>query len=244
MKVKHSFIRNLCFFYFSICTILSIFVSPFADRADHPVIVNKKGFINVYFAKKGWAWTFIAVSSILIKYQISKKQKTQSRYKSMIRHNLSVFKALIQATLYWFFMTQWFFGNPLLDRIFHWWPWAQCELKHELLRDYHSCNFAGYQWVSLDISGHCFLLMHSSMTIWNYLVNFMDIYDVASFYSVNCSNIDARVATLIMLNFVPIIILIIWLYSLIVTCIFFHDTPEKLIASCLAISFWLLRSES
>jgi len=78
----------------------------------------------------------------------------------------------------WALTTQWFFGPPLIDRSFVWSGGACQRISEEKagLRDMHpveevwthaQCKMAGGTWSGgIDISGHVFLLILGSATLW------------------------------------------------------------------------------
>ena len=80
-------------------------------------------------------------------------------------------------TLWWTFVTQWFFGPPLIDRGFRF-TGGQCELLRdpEARQDMSdvrelvtgaACKAVGGQWKGgHDISGHVFLLILGSALLW------------------------------------------------------------------------------
>ena len=80
-------------------------------------------------------------------------------------------------TTCWYFMTQWFFGAPIIDRGFRF-TGGQCELMRDPAaradmsntREYvtaATCKAVGGQWKGgHDISGHVFLLILGSALLW------------------------------------------------------------------------------
>lgn len=80
-------------------------------------------------------------------------------------------------TLWWVFVTQWFFGPPLVDRSFVF-TGGQCEKladpeQRQEMSDARvyltasACKAAGRRWVGgHDISGHVFLLIAGSALLW------------------------------------------------------------------------------
>jgi Inositol phospholipid synthesis and fat-storage-inducing TM len=71
--------------------------------SNHPresYFALKNNFINVYFLKFAWAWTTIAFIPHLI--QLPRKAAPLARY--------------AVATIWWFLVTQWCFGPPIMDK--------------------------------------------------------------------------------------------------------------------------------
>ncbi len=105
----------------------------------------KGNFLNVYFVKKGWLWTTVAISILFscivlyFKFFVTNNQKlilkTQKQIKTKKDDNENgnlisnpnkdsskalfwIFIRYILITTWFIFYTQWFFGMPIMDRIF------------------------------------------------------------------------------------------------------------------------------
>jgi len=150
-----------------------------AETQSHPAdlaptyFARKKNIFNVYFVKVGWFWVTFAISSFLVTHPslgppIS-PVLTPRRIRLVLRY------ALI--TTWWVFVTQWFFGPPLIDTLFRF-TGGQCQLLRDeeakeemsdtrLVATHAACKIAGGQWKGgHDISGHVFLLILGSATLW------------------------------------------------------------------------------
>ncbi|KAJ1851176.1 hypothetical protein LPJ73_003127 [Coemansia sp. RSA 2703] len=115
---------------------------------------SKRNPLNTYFVKLGWAWTTVLLAAAL-----------------PVRHRRAAAAAAARyalATLYWWLLTQWCFGPPLFDRLFVRTGGA-CHAPegHALLHASQlSCRAAGGRWDGgHDVSGHCFLLLHSGLLL-------------------------------------------------------------------------------
>ncbi|KAJ1719739.1 hypothetical protein LPJ53_005552 [Coemansia erecta] len=115
---------------------------------------SKRNPLNTYFVKLGWAWTTALLAAALPVRRRRDRAATAARY------------AL--ATLYWWLLTQWCFGPPLFDRLFVRTGGA-ChapEGRPLLHASQHTCRAAGGSWAGgHDVSGHCFLLLHSALLL-------------------------------------------------------------------------------
>lgn len=126
---------------------------------------RKNNIFNVVFVKRGWGWiTFAFVFSLLM-------QPTGNAPPAVVlarRIRAGIRWAAV--TGWWFFVTQWFFGPPIIDRSFRW-TGGKCELAQrevsmggggsvkEMLTAV-ACKAAGGKWKGgHDISGHVFLLV-------------------------------------------------------------------------------------
>ncbi len=130
---------------------------------------QKKNVFNVYFVKVGWFWTTLAFFVFWIFHPGHGVGLSRRRVRAFARYTV--------LTLWWVFVTQWFFGPPLIDTMFRF-TGGQCEL----LRDEESrgkmsdtrefvtaatCKAVGGSWKGgHDISGHVFLLILGSSLLW------------------------------------------------------------------------------
>ncbi|KAF1971322.1 hypothetical protein BU23DRAFT_556119 [Bimuria novae-zelandiae CBS 107.79] len=126
---------------------------------------TKKNIFNVWFVKKGWGWASLAFAVFLYMWPGFGSGLSTRRIRAMLRYSL--------ITLWWFLVTQWFFGPPLIDRGFVF-TGGQCEKlgdpeQREEMSDSRvfltaaACKRAGRKWAGgHDISGHVFLLIMGS----------------------------------------------------------------------------------
>jgi hypothetical protein len=126
---------------------------------------RKSNIFNVFFVKRGWGWTTFAFVFFLLTHPTAGAPgliPTPQRVRAGLRWAL--------VTTWWFFVTQWFFGAPIIDRGFRW-TGGRCELarREVIMGDDPSvgdfvtavaCKSAGGRWKGgHDISGHVFLLV-------------------------------------------------------------------------------------
>lgn len=125
---------------------------------------RKNNIFNVVFVKRGWGWiTFAFVFSLLM-------QPTRNTPPAVVQaRRIRAGIRWVAVTGWWFFVTQWFFGPPIIDRSFRW-TGGKCELaQREVVMGEGSvkqlltavaCKAAGGKWKGgHDISGHVFLLV-------------------------------------------------------------------------------------
>ncbi|CAL3971914.1 hypothetical protein PZA11_005161 [Diplocarpon coronariae] len=143
--------------------------SHFANTAPS-YFAKKSNVFNVFFVKQGWAWVTIGYLFFLFTHPStgpSSLTLTQKRLRGIVRYSL--------VTTWWIFVTQWFFGPPIIDRGFTL-TGGQCELVQEAdagnvgmdsARQFVTgvaCKAVGGKWAGgHDISGHVFLLVLGSM---------------------------------------------------------------------------------
>lgn len=131
---------------------------------------HKKNIFNVYFVKIGWFWTTVAFAIFWIfNPALGAAWTSKRRIHAALRY--------LTITSMWYFMTQWFFGAPIIDRGFRF-TGGQCELLQDpsvredmsATREYvtaATCKAVGGQWKGgIDISGHVFLLILGSALLW------------------------------------------------------------------------------
>jgi hypothetical protein len=144
--------------------------SHYANTAPS-YFAKKTNVFNVYFVKRGWAWVTFAYYFFLFTHPSTGPpwtlKATLRRLRGMTRHAM--------VTVWWIFVTQWFFGPAIIDRSFIL-TGGQCELVQAAAegkvdmdpgRQFVTglaCKSVGGKWKGgHDISGHVFLLVLGSM---------------------------------------------------------------------------------
>lgn len=132
---------------------------------------QKSNLFNQVFVKRGWFWITVSYFLFLFTHASTgpsgSPALTPKRVRGAIRWGI--------VTIWWIFVTQWFFGPPIIDRGFTL-TGGQCELVKEaeegnLVMDETrqfvtgmACKAVGGKWKGgHDISGHVFLLVLGSM---------------------------------------------------------------------------------
>jgi alpha-galactosidase len=146
-----------------------------ADLQSHPAefapsyFAQKKNVFNVYFVKVGWFWTTAAFAMFVMLHPGFGQGLSTRRIRALLRYAV--------VTTWWCFLTQWFFGPPLIDRGFTF-TGGQCQLlrdpnMREDMSDTRefitaaTCKAVGGTWKGgHDISGHVFLLILGSALLW------------------------------------------------------------------------------
>jgi Inositol phospholipid synthesis and fat-storage-inducing TM len=129
---------------------------------------QKTNLFNVIFVKRGWFWVSLSYFLFLFTHPSTgpfpSLTLTPRRIRGITRWGM--------VTVWWIFVTQWFFGPPIIDRSFTL-TGGQCELleKGNVEMDEArkfvtglACKAVGGKWKGgHDISGHVFLLVLGSM---------------------------------------------------------------------------------
>ncbi|KAF9139054.1 hypothetical protein BGX30_008416 [Mortierella sp. GBA39] len=143
-----------------------------------------------------------------------------------------VVKALIRwglATLYWWLISQWFFGPGLFDRVFVM-TGGRCSVDGHWSQ-YH-CRRQGGNWAGgVDISGHMFLLTHA----WLFLMEELSIFlNVPEAWTALQNRRTAKYAVWGILALTGL-----WWWMLLMTSVYYHHLAEKLTGLFFGVLFWL-----
>lgn len=125
---------------------------------------RKSNIFNVVFVKRGWGWTTFAFYFFLFTHPSGGAgglDITPRRLRAVLRW--------AAVTAWWFLVTQWCFGPPMIDRGFRW-TGGKCDMaERDVLQGSAdigeaftavACKAAGGKWNGgHDISGHVFLLV-------------------------------------------------------------------------------------
>ncbi|KAJ2492696.1 hypothetical protein IWW37_001142 [Coemansia sp. RSA 2050] len=182
---------------------------------------SKRNPLNVYIAKFAWAWTTMLFVAML--------PFATAPARVLLRYSA--------ATLYWLAMTRWFFGPPLFDRLFvH--TGGECQMSMPASEKPYSmsaCRRAGGAWAGgHDISGHCFLLLHSGL----FLAEEVLAPLLLLLSSLEHRHTAASPATRRVLLAATLGLDGVWLLMLFFTAKYFHDVGELVSGSLLGIAYW------
>ncbi|KAL5344524.1 hypothetical protein ACLOAV_010505 [Pseudogymnoascus australis] len=132
---------------------------------------KKSNLVNVLFVKRGWFWVTVSYFLFLFTNAAIGVRGSDALLRKRIQGTLRW--GIV--TLWWVFVTQWFFGPAIIDRGFLLTGGA-CELKESIDRGDRkadlaerfvtsmACKARGGTWSGgHDISGHVFLLVLGSM---------------------------------------------------------------------------------
>lgn len=212
---------------------------------------NDKGNIfNQWFVKKGWAWTTLV---IVLFYAVELARKPDSRLlaRAVVRY--------VAATVWWIFFTQWFFGLPIMDKVFLL-TGGKCanvagdrvtlfggelvSLFQEIDGAFESrqvssstCRRLRGTWAGgHDPLGHVFLLVHSSLYLFHEIKPFWQGWAVfvrRLQLSVRASSKSVLERVVDVVRTTPqvavILLLALWWFMLLMTNMYFHLLAEKLV---------------
>ncbi|GAO48351.1 hypothetical protein SAICODRAFT_60761 [Saitoella complicata NRRL Y-17804] len=174
---------------------------------------SKHNLVNLLFVKNGWAWT-----SIAFWYHFSRLRRSD-RLKAALRWAL--------ATFWWVLITQWCFGPPIMDRAFTA-TGGLCQIAQQEVAQpgltsmpqnaaivtSAACRAVRGKWSGgYDLSGHVFILVHSSLFLW------YELYPILA----DGGEAATHAATKTVLS-----VLVLWWWMLLITAAFFHTWNEKI----------------
>lgn len=188
---------------------------------------NKRNLINVYIVKQGWLWL-----TLVIGYHAFTIYKRGSSRSTHALKNLTLRYSL--ATVWWILFSQWFFGLPIMDRIFILTggacvgPSVEQAQPSSISISSSQCRSLGGSWTGgYDPSGHTFLITHSSLFLWNEILPYLHTY----YKSSSTVNTGASLSSAILKTpFFKLSLVLLGLYwwMLLMTGVYFHSFFEKL----------------
>ncbi|KAJ1905988.1 hypothetical protein LPJ81_001612 [Coemansia sp. IMI 209127] len=188
---------------------------------------DKRNPLNSYFAKLAWGWTSALFVAALAACAPTRAPAASALHAA--RYAL--------ATLYWVAMVRWCFGPPLLDRLFVL-TGGSCALSEppaSASASLSACRAAGGRWVGgHDVSGHCFLLLHSAL----FLVEEVLVPLLTLPAAVTSRPAAAAAALRRAVAACAAALICIWALMLFFTAKYFHGAGE-LLSGCLAgVGYW------
>ena len=218
--------------------------SLFTDLFPMPrsaYLAGKNNFVNVYFVKYGWGWTFTILGIFI--YMTSFVYCCGNQ--KLVRQHLS---RLAFGTLSWYFSTS------LFEHIEHITGFCDSGLSEHSTK--RLCHKEGSSWLGFDISGHAFLLIHCLLTIseevkcingWERIADVIqteettptgrltteELQVLKSSYTKHLPYVRVIVAILVIFQ-------LMWELMLLITTLFFHNMPQKLMGGAFGVLSWFL----
>ncbi|EJW82119.1 hypothetical protein WUBG_06970 [Wuchereria bancrofti] len=140
--------------------VLSLFAA-YVPLPNHYYFVKKNNILNSYFVKLGWFWTCVAVCPFIWYISTAIGQSMSGIMKNLSR--------MVIATTIWYYCTHSFVVFEQMTGLCH----------GSKLSPRSSCAVDGGKWIpGFDISGHCFILIYSSLIICEEALAFRNITTV------------------------------------------------------------------
>ncbi|ORX96483.1 hypothetical protein K493DRAFT_314493 [Basidiobolus meristosporus CBS 931.73] len=189
----------------------------------HPTetyFADKRNGLNQVFVKYGWGWTsalyLLFVTFVFARGEPQKAAPFWTRW--------------FLATSYWYVLTQWFLGPSVSDRVFTL-SGGACTVPE--VYDSFTCKRLGGVWAGgHDSSGHCMLLIHASLFLWEELR--------AGWFDANWDKRVKSKPTFVVLRLAVLGLFVLWWWMLLMTNLFFHSLPEKISGVTLGVAYWYL----
>ncbi|KAJ1674132.1 hypothetical protein EV182_003895 [Spiromyces aspiralis] len=211
-----------------------------------PFLANKRNILNRYFAKVAWGWTsllFAPFLAFIYSYGVPAQRRPYAVATAAARYVL--------ATLYWYALTQWAFGPSVFDRVYMY-TGGYCKFSSPdksltgivTTTTSQQCRRLGGSWTGgFDISGHCFLLIHSALFLWEETIR---PYCAFRKYAVPASTRSGRGTAKIPggplfsgLVMAIITLLGLWMLVLFGTAMYFHKTSELVVGTLFGVAYWV-----
>ncbi|CDH54018.1 inositol phospholipid biosynthesis protein scs3 [Lichtheimia corymbifera JMRC:FSU:9682] len=208
---------------FYLCTVMISLIYAVTCHPPVNYFSNKRNLINVYFVKLGWLWTTI----IYFIYLVNVLGKRQSFERGLARY--------VCMSLYWYLMTQWLLGPSFIDRVFVATGGTCRDPSAMLIQDVYQqtmCRRAGGTWSGgHDVSGHCVLLIHSSLFLWEEVSWIW--YSIPAVQRLKQQNGTPWLAFKLVCG-----LLALWWWMLVITSVYFHGHYELFTGCIFGIAGW------
>lgn len=100
-----------------------------AEEEVYNYFNDKGNIINQLFVKKGWFWTTLVIVAFYTLTFLRGGRQIRNRSRIVMWAVLNY----VLVTVWWIFFTQWFFGLPIMDRVFVWTGGKCVNISHEKL---------------------------------------------------------------------------------------------------------------
>ncbi|KER33066.1 hypothetical protein X801_03335 [Opisthorchis viverrini] len=233
-------------------------VSLFFDFVHMPpsYFSNKYNLLNQIFVKWGWGWTCCGLTTFVI---FSSFVYTGGNIQLIRAHLLRT----VVGTAFWYIITG--FINFIHDATGHCHPASLLLASGERPHRRTLCHRVGGVWLGFDVSGHCFLLVMCSLWImeevkcmqyWSRLADILKPYDT----HLDADNLHAALSRRVTVNEIKVMrsafcrltgsirflfsfvsfLCILWDIMFVVTVVYFHTMPTKLLGTVLGVSCWFI----
>ncbi|KAI8967305.1 Fat storage-inducing transmembrane protein [Mycotypha africana] len=200
---------------------------------------SKHNIFNQYFVKIGWFWVTLAYFAYL--WIVPFQRSPPARKRQVLTSGLLRY---VFVTAYWYAMTQWLLGPSLIDRVFVW-TGGRCmsllqDVEHaaklNAVSHPHVCRNLGGRWTGgHDVSGHCVLLIHASLFLWEELSWLF--YDARPFLQWKRQT-ENRASYFVVLG--NLALLALWWWMLLMTGVYFHGRMEIVSGILFGILGWVI----
>uniref|UniRef100_A0A0N4Z1S3 Fat storage-inducing transmembrane protein 2 n=1 Tax=Parastrongyloides trichosuri TaxID=131310 RepID=A0A0N4Z1S3_PARTI len=205
-------------FLFGMVLLVSIY-GDFMKPDSIGYFSEKHNFLNQFIVKLGWLWTLsITVPFIFIISHGNNKGNVRAIFQDMVR--------LILATAGWYICTTYF--------IWHEKQTGSCKNGDSLVKatGRESCYALGGTWIhGFDISGHCFLMIYSSLIL----------SEEAKMYKhwINDHTRDRKQITQVLFSLMGLLDCV-WIFQLLITSLYYHTASHKFFGALFGLLCWFI----
>lgn len=239
---------------------------------------TKRNIFNTIFVKKGWLWTSILYILLIINACVDPaKQKNKRLLHKKILHSIG--KYLI-VTVCWYFYSQWFFGVPIMDKVFlltggscynipeskpptpdsplnvmdfsvDGLPKGESMLWSNSISSKQCRRLRGSWFGGHDPSGHVYILTLSASFLLSQILYFYSYNQLVGRWKKMVRHVSSRwrrgdyldiLRHMVFANgyLFLLTLCVLWYWMLLMTSIYFHSMPEKLVGLLFSYATTLL----
>lgn len=175
-----------------------------------------------YMVKWSWAWTLLLLTPFVLFCNYSFSQSIYFLGRRLL--------SLAIATAVWYVCVNTFFY--IEDVTGSCFETSAMDVVKEELTSKAVCRRAGFHWHGYDISGHCFILSYSTLLI---------VEETAPMALVKPTSHSALLRAALNLLYIALnLIVVLWLWMFVCTCVYFHEFLHKLIGTVCGLLAWHL----
>lgn len=189
-----------------------------------PVLSEKGSFLNQWFFKLGWAWTLaawllplFAAGPSAAPHASTVAAGARGREEGAWRAWTRAAARVAVATALWYIFVGCF--NTL-----HFYS-GSC--SNDSIAHPRHCIREGHEWSGVDISGHCFLLVFSSLILW-------------SESKQRANPLAGMGAFREAVEWGVLVMRLLWFVGLWATCCYFHEVHDKVLGCLFGAMCWYL----
>ncbi|KAI9292775.1 hypothetical protein K502DRAFT_319343 [Neoconidiobolus thromboides FSU 785] len=220
--------RLFMFFLYGIIPLVLAILTELIGKEEKNWFTKSNNPINQIFAKNAWGWASLIFFSLnLIQYSQNKFQKT-------------MLLKWLAATVYWVLLTQRIYsGTSFRDQVFLF-TGGKCTISN--IKNVLDCKTLGTSTLENGhlISGHCLLLIHASLFLWEEFGRLL-YHPTRRTFNLNQNTTLSTSQTIQKyIIYTARSILTVFLWLLMITSVYFHTLLEKITGIFFGFLFWAI----
>jgi len=226
----HLEVSRKAIIYIVFVLVLSI-ISTIFTLPDHYYFVQKHNIFNKYGTKIGWFWTLLFLTPFIWLTSMARNNSKFKACQNLLRLGIS--------TILWYSFTSMFVRFEHIT--------GKCNGENDFSR--LQCMRHDKEWIpGIDISGHTFMLVLANLIISEEAFSFKNwpsssmVHNPGSQSRIGGARDNHEKSTRIITIFFILMFLLhgLWDFQIIITSLYYHTVPHKLIGAMLAISSWYM----